>query len=388
MKSFECHIPNILFGEGKLREIGTIAASLGKKALLTIDPYLDKKGLTDEIVNLLKAASVETVVWTDIQPNPDCYGADKAANLANREKCDMVLGIGGGSAIDFGKGVAVVAGNGGECWSYTERKDHEIKRPGEKTLPIIAVPTTAGTGTEATAYAVFNNTKLHEKSTIVSHKVFPKKAIVDPELMYTMPPQLTAHTGIDALTHAIDSFVSVNAQPFSDMIAVEAITLAARYLPEAVANGGKKEARMKMAWASTLAGMAIGHAGTNLPHALGQPVSGIFGAPHGGSIAACLKQVMEFSFMADIAKYARIAEAMEPDLRGMSIRKQAEQSPLLVERLFNDVGITIKYSDYGMTEKDIPKATAIALTGFEADIVSHPRIATEAEIMALYKECL
>jgi alcohol dehydrogenase class IV len=388
MDSFDCKIPNIRFGFGAHQDLAELEEDWGPKAFMAGDPYLEQAGVLDNLLALLKSAGIEAVKYTEITPNPDCFGVDKAAKAAREAGCTFVVGVGGGSAIDFGKAVAVVAANPGTSWQYTERSDHAILRPGKETLPIVAVPTTAGTGTEATPYSVLNNSKIKEKSTIVSDEVVPKLGIVDPELMMSMPPQLTAYTGIDALTHSIDAYVSALAQPFSKMLSLESIRLVAEWLPEAVANGSNRQAREKMAWASTLAGMAIAHAGTTLPHALGQPVSGILGAPHGGSIAACLVKVMEYSYTADFQRYADIAEALDPAVRDLPLKEKAEASAELVERLFRDTGTTVRYSDFGMSEKDIDKATHIALTGYGGDIKIHPRVATEEEIKQLYRDCL
>jgi alcohol dehydrogenase class IV len=388
VRVFHCRIPNIKFGSGTLEDLSRLEKSWGTKALLAADPYLDKAGVVDEVVRLLKKAGVEVVKHTEITPNPDCFAVDRAAESARLERCSFVVGLGGGSAIDFGKAVAVVAANPGKSWEYTERTDHEVRRPGESTLPIVAVPTTAGTGTEATPYSVLNNSKIKEKSTIVSNRVVPKLGIVDPELTLSMPPRLTAYTGIDTLAHSIDSYVSARAQPFSRLLSLESIRLVARWLPEAVASGANRAAREMMSWASTLGGMAIGHAGTTLPHALGQPVSGIFGAPHGGSIAACLVRVMQFSFTADFQRYGEIAEALDSSVRDLPLRQKAEASAQLVERLFRDTGTTVRYSDFGMREKDVDKATHIALTGYGGDIKIHPRIATKEEVKQLYRDCL
>jgi len=388
MDTFHCSIPSIQFGFGARQKLSQLPATWRGKALLALDPFLDSNGAAADLESLLKKSGIVTEKWTDITPNPDCFTVDRAADLAREQGCTLVVGVGGGSAIDFGKAVAVVAANPGTSWQYTRRSDHEVLEPGEATLPIIAVPTTSGTGTEATPYSVLNNSKIHEKSTIVSERIVPKLGIVDPELMLSKPPRLTAYTGIDAITHSIDAYVSALAQPFSKLLSLESIRLVSRWLPEAVANGGNRRARGKLAWASTLGGMAICHAGTTLPHALGQPVSGMFGAPHGGSIAACLVEVMQFSFMADFQRYAEIAEALDPSARDLPLKQKAEASAELVARLFRDTGTTVRFSDFGMGEKDIDKATHIALTGYGSDIEIHPRVASEDEIKQLYRACL
>jgi len=368
MESFNLYLPTkVVFGEGKLRLLPDFIKKWGSKVFLVIDPYFEKTGLSDEIIGFLKKSFIEVVKYSDIDPNPICFKVDKAAEVAREEKCQVVVGVGGGSTIDFAKGVAVIATHPGRCWDYVERTDHKVLRPTDKTLPIIAIPTTAGTGSEVTLYAVFNNPQIKEKSTIFSDKIFPKVAIVDPDLMVSMPPRLNS---------------------WSKMIAIEAIRLVSRYLPCAVANGKNKHAREKMAWASTLAGVAIAHIGTCLPHAIGQPVSGLVGAPHGGSIAASLVKVMQISFVSDPERFAEVAEAMDPAIKSLSLREKAEKSVELVERLLKDTNSKVTFSDFGLKEEDIDKVTKIALTAYFMDIAAHPKQVTEEEIKEIYRDCL
>ena len=388
IERFQAFMPRVCLGEGEVERVGKITVEFGKKAFVAIDPFLDRAGLGEEIVGFLKKASIAAVKHADIQPNPDCFSIDKAGAVARAEKCDVVVAVGGGSAMDYGKAVAVIAANPGESWRYTRRTDHEVLVPGRQTLPIVAVPTTAGTGSEVTTYAVLNNTKLREKSTIISEKVLPRVSIVDPKLMETMPPRLTAYTGIDALAHAIESYINLGANPFNRMLAVEAIGLVARYLPMAVANGRNRVARGKMAWASTLAGGAIGSVATTLPHAMGQAVGGYMNAAHGGTLTACLVNVLEFSYTADLELFARVSEAMDPDIRSRSVREKAEMCPCLVERLLRDTGTRVSFSDFGLKKEDIERVTEIAFTGYGADVAVHPKQATKEDVKALYEACL
>ncbi|UCF92633.1 MAG: iron-containing alcohol dehydrogenase [Desulfobacterales bacterium] len=388
MEAFKAFFPNIEFGVGKWRLAGDIIKDYGRKAMLTIDPYLDANGFSDEISSILGKASVDIIKYTDIVSNPNCFRVDEAAEIARKENCDVVVAVGGGSAMDFGKAVAVVARQPGKAWDYTERTDHEVKRPTDKTLPIVTIPTTAGTGSEATHYAVLNNPEIKEKSTIVSTWVIPKVGIVDPEMMYSMPTELTAHTGIDAFAHSVESYININAHAFSKLLALESIRLVAEYLPPVVANGNNKEAREKMAWASTLGGAAIAHIGPVLGHSLAQPVGGFKNAPHGGSIAACLVKVLEFSYVADLKKFAEIAEAIDPSVRDLPQRAKAEKCPELVARLFKDVNVNVRFRDFGLKEGDIDKVTHIATTGYGFDLVNHPRTVTDDDLKRLYRECL
>lgn len=388
MMVFSCTIPTIEFGVGKSEELPVIVKRFGAKVLLALDPYLDQNGYGDEVVNHLKRKNISAIKFSEITPNPSCFGIDKAAKIAREEGSQVIVAIGGGSAIDFGKGVAVVATHSGASWQYTERKDHEVLRPTAETLPIIALPTTSGTGSEVTHYAVFNNPEMKEKSTLISEHVMPKVALVDPALTYSAPPTLTAHTGIDVLAHAVESYIGLNASTVSKLVSREAVELVFKYLPVAVANGQNVEARDKMAWASTLAGIGIVHGGVALPHAIGQPVSGLLGAPHGGSIAACIGRILEISYIADLQGFAELAEAMDPTISSLSQRAKAEKCPELVTRLLNDTNSAARFSDFGMNEGDIDKVTNIALTGYYFDIESNPKKVTTEEIKQIYRDCL
>ena len=387
MEAFRCHLPRTKFGAGRLDALGELVRPFGQRAFLALDPYFDSTGVGDRVAAILDREGIGVVKFTDIQPNPSCFGADEAAALARECGSDFVVAVGGGSTMDFGKGVAVLAANPGTCWQYTERSDHEVLRPNE-VLPVVAVPTTAGTGSEATHYAVFNNPEIREKSTIVSDKVFPELALVDPELTYSMPPQLTAATGFDALAHAIEAVISVKTTPFAQLTGIEAIRLVAAHLPRAVADGTEANARAALAWAATLAGAAIASGGVALPHAIAQPVSGLTGAPHGATIAACMTNILALSYEAAPARFAAIAETLKPSDGTLPLDEQASLCPTLVDQLLGEIGLRVSFSDFGMTEGDIDKATHIALTGYSFDIDCHPKEVSPDDIRRIYGECL
>lgn len=385
---FNCYLPKLEFGNGIINSIGKYAKDMGSKAIVVIDPFIDSTGLGDNIITQLKDSGINAIKYSDIQPNPNCFKVDEASMLARDEKCEFAVAVGGGSVIDFGKGVAVISGNTGNCWEYTERADHRIKRPGKSTLPVIAVPTTAGTGSEVTPFAVFNNPEIKEKSTIVSDRIYPEIALVDPELMATMPAKLTASTGFDAFSHALESYISLNSTPFSTMVAREAMSIIVKYLPEVVLNGNNSLGREKLAWGSTLAGAAIAQIGVTLPHALGQPISGLYGAPHGESVAACMVKVIEFSYLSDKEKFADIAQILNPGVSKLGIKQKAEKCSYLVEKFLGEIGLEVRFSDFGMSIKDVDQAAKIALAGYYFDIKCHPRKVTEEEIKQLYIDCL
>jgi alcohol dehydrogenase class IV len=388
MEAFGFRVPTVVFGSGKRRELPALLQGTGKRAFLALDPYLSQRGTGDETSALLKEAGIDTVTYTEIDPDPDCFGVDKAAKLAREESCDMVIAAGGGSAIDFGKGVAIIAKNPGTCWSYTRRRDHTPNTPGPDTLPVIALPSTAGTGSEMTHYAVFTNPRLREKSTIVHDRIVPRIAVIDPELTFSCPPKLTALTGVDALAHAIEAYVNIGASPFARMVAIESIGLCARFLPAAVSNGTNREARERMSWASALAGIAIAHANPTLPHAIGQAAGGFVHAPHGASVACCLVEIMRISYHSDLERFAEIALALDPSTRSLSLYERAEASSSLTARLLRDIGVEVRFSHFGLSEKDIEKVSEIAMTGYSTGISLHPKQVDKTEIIRILRACL
>ena len=389
MEEFTCRMPKIAFGKGNVRDLAALVEPVGKRALLAIDPYLYRDSPRgQEILKQLHDRSLFVVPYWEISPDPSFRDVDKAGQIARENQCDFVVAVGGGSTMDFGKAVAVVARNPGSAWQYTRRRDHTPLVPGPETLPVVAVPTTAGTGSEVTQYSVLSHPDLREKSTIVHDRIIPVLAVVDPEMTYSMSPRLTTSTGLDVLTHAAESYINLKATTFSRMFSLEALKRVGRYLRQAVANGNNERARSEMAWASTLAGIAIAHASPTLPHALGQAFGAYVGVPHGASVAALLPEIMRRSFSADLEGFAAIAVALDPSAEALPLYERAERSIFLVERLFGDVGFTVRLSDFGLKESDIGTVTKIALTAFATSIGSHPKVCAEEEITQIYRACL
>ncbi|WP_026487295.1 iron-containing alcohol dehydrogenase [Caldanaerobius polysaccharolyticus] len=386
---FKVNFPvEIFFGEGEADHIGEIAKKYGKTAFAVIDPFLKGSAVEERVERKLTEAGVEAVPFYEVVPNPTVELIDKGAEMVRNGNYDMVIAIGGGSSIDTGKAIALLATNEGSCWEYTERLGANVVRPKVKGLPLISVPTTAGTGSEATPYAVINNPAIHQKCTIVSPMVFPVASIVDPELMMTMPPALTALTGVDAFSHAFESYINVNAHPFSEMVALESIKRFAGNIVEAVKNGSDIKARREMALACTFGGMAIAHAGTTVPHALGQPLSGLTNAPHGGTIAACLPEVVEWTLPVAAEKFAVVAEILDPSLKTESVNQKASRLPLILENLFKEIGADVTFGGYGLKEDEIEGFADTVYTSFQLDLKGHPKVATREDIIYLIRQCM
>jgi alcohol dehydrogenase class IV len=239
-----------------------------------------------------------------------------------------------------------------------------------------------------THYAVFSNPQLREKSTIVSERIIPRAALVDPELTYSCPPRLTALTGVDVLAHSIEAYININSTPFARLVSIEAIRLVGAWLPKAVADGGNAEARQQMAWASALGGVAIAHANPTLPHALGQAAGGFVHAPHGASVAACLVAIMKISHESAPHAFADIAVALDPSAAGLPLAERAARSAGLVDELLGKIGARVTFGELGLREQDIERVTQIALTGYFTGISLHPKKVEKDEIVRIYQSCL
>lgn len=375
----------VKFGEGTIKELGTITSGYGKKAFVMHDPYLKGTAMLESILADLKASGVSVTIFDDVSPNPRDTVVDQAAALCAKEGCEVVIGIGGGSAIDSAKAIAIVAKNGGNTWGYTRRTDGEVLQPKKGKLPLIVVPTTSGTGTETTPFSVINNPALHFKATIVDDVCYPTVSLVDPVLMVTMPPKITALTGIDAFAHALEAYVSRVENPLIDILAIEAMRLFVENIEECVNNGSNVKAREKMALCSTLSGITIGHCCTTMPHAIAQALGGITDAAHGGAIATCINQVIEWTLPTGEYKFARIAEVFDPSLQGTDAQKAAKL-PGYIEKLFRSItGEAVTMESYGLKEDQITDVVELVLKTYYGDCQLHPKVPTREDLMEVTK---
>ncbi len=379
----------IHFAPGIVRDLGKYAISYGKKAMLLHDPFLSGGKLIQEIMNNLNENGVEVVTFDDVSPNPRNTSIDRAAEICVQENCDLVIGIGGGSAIDSAKAIAITAKNGGKCWEYV-RSASGCREPEKGKLPMIAVPTTSGTGTEATPFAVINNPELGFKATICDDVASPTLSLVDPNLMVTMPPSVTALTGIDAFAHAFEGYTSSLNSPLMDVVAIEAMRLFIQNIEKAVENGNDLEARSNMALCSTYAGMVIAHKCTTMPHALGQALGGIMDAPHGGSIATCINKVIEWTLPEGAAKYAKVAELFDDSISNLSDLEKAKKLPQYIDHLFSKImgGNPVRMSTYGMTEEGLDKLVDLVMNFYYGDAILNPKKPTREDILAVAKASL
>lgn len=371
-----------LFGAGSVNEVGTRLAGLGaKKTLLVTDAGLHNLGISENIASIIREAGVEVAIFPKAEPNPTDKNVAEGLDAYNAENCDSIVTLGGGSSHDAGKGIGIVASNGGRIHDY-EGVDVSEK----PMVPLIAINTTAGTGSEVTKFTIITDSERKVKMAIVDKHVTPTLSINDPELMIGMPPALTAATGLDALTHAIEAYVSTAATPITDALALQAIKIIPQYLPKAVANGQDIEAREQMVFAQSLAGMAFNNASLGYVHAIAHQFGGFYNYPHGVCNAILLPHVCKFNLIAREERFADIAVALGENVDGLSTREAAEKGIAKIEQMAKDLGIPSGFAELGAKEEDIETLATNAMK--DATAATNPRKPRLEEVMQIIKNAM
>ncbi len=372
------------FGPGAREVLPQEIKRLGlNKAFVATDKDLLKFGVADKVLKVLEAANIPYVVFSDIKPNPTVSNVNAGVKAFAESGADFILAIGGGSSIDTSKAIGIITNNP----EFADVVSLEGVAPTKKkSVPIIALPTTAGTAAEVTINYVITDEVNEKKMVCVDPNDIPAIAIVDAELMYTLPKSLTASTGLDALTHAIEGLITKGAWEMSDMFEIKAIEMIARYLETAVNEPNNAEARNGMAVAQYIAGMAFSNVGLGVVHGMAHPLGAIFDIPHGVANALLLPTIMEFNAPAALDKYVDIAKAMNVYKDGMTKEEAADAACEAVRQLSIRVGIPQHLTEIGIKEEDLPK---LAKSAF-ADVCTpgNPREVTEEIILDLYKKVL
>ena len=338
-----------LIGPGASKEVGSAAQGLGvTHALLVTDKTMVKLGLMEQIKGYLEAAGLKVTVFDAVDPDPTDKNVAAGLELYQKSGCNGLVSLGGGSPQDCAKAIGVVATNGGNFRDYAG--PDKVNKP---LPPLVALNTTAGTGSETTRSSVITNTDLNVKTPIVSARCIPAVAINDPRLMAGMPPGLTAATGMDALTHAVECYVSLLATPLTDALALGAIKLIGRWLRPAVANGGNLEARDKMAYAELIAGMAFTNGRLGCAHSVAHQLGTRCGIHHGVGCAVMLPYVCQYNLIAAPERFAEVAAALGEDTYGLTPMEAAAKAPAAIHKLNNDVGIPATLAELGVKESDI-----------------------------------
>ncbi|MGW6300438.1 iron-containing alcohol dehydrogenase [Peribacillus butanolivorans] len=333
---FNFNLPtSIEFGNGKVKNIGKRAKELGrKKALLITDKGLAQTGILQKVTDSLDQEGVNYIVFDEITPNPKDVDCHRAYQQFKDEEIDLLIGLGGGSSMDTAKAIGTLLTHGGEL-----RDRYGVNLLEREITPLICIPTTSGTGSEVTTGSVITDTVTKQKEAILDIRLAPKLAILDPELTLTLPKSITAATGMDALTHAIEAYTSNIAEPISDALSLYAIELIAKYLPLAVENGNNLEARKNMLVASLIAGMAFNHADLGAVHAMAEPLGGLYDTPHGVANSIFLPHVFEFNIPSNPEKHAIVAEKLGANKEGKTIEETAYEGVVLLKELARKIGI-------------------------------------------------
>lgn len=372
------------FGPGARKKLPEVLTRMGvKKALVTSDKGLIKVGTTKMVTDVLDEMGFPYDIYSEIKPNPTVTNVKQGVDAFKASGADCIIAIGGGSSMDTAKGIGIVANNP----EFGDIISLEGCAPTKnKSVPIIALPTTAGTGAEVTINYVIIDEERQAKMVCVDPNDIPAVAIVDPELMYSLPKGLTAATGMDALTHAIEGYITKGAWIMSDMYELQAIKMIAENLPIAVEEPTNPVGREGMALAQYIAAQAFSNVGLGLVHGMAHPMGSLHDIPHGVANALLLPTIMEFNMPTRIEKYGVIAQHMGVDTAGMTPEEAAQAAVDAVRALSVRVGIPQHLSEIGITEADIPALAAQAIT--DVCTPGNPRDVTEAEIIELYKKVL
>lgn len=381
MKEYMFYNPvKYLFGKGAVQKLGSHAAALGRKALLVTTA---SARYADRIQVLLSEAGVECQLFAKVTANPMASIVREGANLAEAAGCDLVIGLGGGSAMDTAKGIAFLAGKEGDIFDYIT-----AKRFGTTALPVICITTTAGTGSEGNSTAVFTNDVTLDKKGLVNPLIFPKVSIIDSDFMATLPRPMIAGPGCDALFHAFESYLSKDRTPISEMFSLEAMRLSLENLPRVYHNPNDFEAWDKVILANTLAGIAIGCAGTTIPHALGQPVSGLLNVAHSDSLVCLYPAFMKFTAHAAPERFAKLAELLGCDISGKTVDEAAEISICAMIDFLKGIDAYKKLSQFGVKEEHVDRLAESATTIMKVVLNKNPIVPTLEQVKQLYRDSL
>lgn len=374
--------PEIIFGKGSLNQVGECCRRLGSSVVfLVADRGIIQFGWVDKMLPYLEEAGLEYRIWSDFSANPRDFEVEEGAKLYEKAGCDAVLAVGGGSAIDAAKAVATLSTNKGRIRDF-EGID-KIKHP---MPPLIVVPSTAGSGSEVSQFSIIADSERKIKMTIISKSLVPDIAISDPLILSTINSRVTAHTGMEALSHAIEAYVSLASTDITDIHALHAIKLISENLRASVASQVNEAAKVAMAKASLHAGIAFSNAVLGLAHAMTHQVGGLLDLPIGEISAVLLPHVMRYNLISSLDKYVSIAAVMGARVESMTPREAAEKAIAMVGDLAGDVGIPAGLAELGLPEEVIPELSKNAIN--DACFITNPRDAEVEDICEIFRSAL
>ena len=370
----------IILGQNAVGKVGEETKALGsRRAIIVTDPGIVSAGYAKVVEDSLRAKQIEVGLFDQVEPEPPAGLVARCSQMIREGKYDLVIGVGGGSSLDVAKGASLMVTNPGTILDYAGMEI--VSKPG---LPKILIPTTAGTGSEVTRVLVLTDERDKTKKTIGSTFAVPEVAILDPMLTLSMPSHITANTGMDALVHAIESYVSAITTPYAEILAIEAISLIAHNLPLAYSKGNNLIARYNMLLASNIAGLAFGSSRTGAVHGLAYVIDIDYHLPHGRANAIMLPHVMNFNKTGNLRKFAKIAEAMGENVEGLSVYEAADRSIEAVKNLLQAVQIPFRLSQYGISRDDLPKLVEGGMKQARL-FVPNPRDLTPEDVRSIYE---
>lgn len=381
-RTVKFHAPEIVFGVGSLQEAAHAALRLGaSRPMLVTDDGLIAAGWVDEFRGFLRDCGLVATVWHGLTPNPKDHEIAAGHEAYREHDCDVLIALGGGSVIDATKGIAVLASNGGDILDYEGVDRAEIPIP-----PLVMIPTTSGTGADVSQFCIVTDTARGTKITIIGRSLVPDVTVIDPRLLTTMPEWLNAATGLDALTHGIEAFVSLAHNPLTDHHALRAVGMVIEHLPHTIATPDRMEPRAAMAQASLEAGLAFTNAILGAAHAMSHQVGGLLDLPHGVINGILLPHVIRFNASTEAAPFVEVARVLGLD----ECRSTPEEAALAVadrvQRLAREVGVPRGLRDIGVCEQDLDRLARFALR--DACMSTNPRTATHAQMVELYRAAL
>jgi alcohol dehydrogenase class IV len=367
---------NLMFGRGRVAEVGGIAAKYGSKAMIVTGGSSSKKsGLLDRVLGYLEAAGVASVVFDEATQNPLTTTAIKGAEIAKQNGCDSIIAVGGGSIMDCGKSIAFLAVNSGDINDYIFNRIE-----GAEALPVIAIPTTCGTGSEGNGFAVLTNPDNGDKKSLRRNSIIPKCSIIDSELMQTMPKSVLASVCFDAMCHSMEAYLSKIGQPMTEYLSINAVKAVADNVTDLYNGSDDADKWDAVTWASTIGGMVINTAGVVLPHGMEHPASGLKNIVHGRGLAALTPVITDASYSGDIEKYTTISKLLGG--------KSAADCGDSIRRLLESINLKVTLSEQGISSEDIPWMTENCFKVSEASIKNHPVLFDRDGIAKLYEKAL
>ena len=385
MKNFNYHqSTKILFGKGRINELAEVVLQYGKKVLLVTTPAANQ-ALAEQysrVKKIMTGKGIEVVHFDGVIPNPTIATITAGALMARKFGSEVVIGLGGGSSMDAAKAISVEATHAGTSWDYLFYKTPQPDPA--KLLPVIAVSTTSGTGSQVTQVAVITNPDVRDKSALYNNILYPQVCIVDPELMLTVPKFVTATTGFDVLCHAFESTINPGTGAYVDLLAWEAISIVAANLVKVLADPDDIDARESMAWADTLAGLCIANAGVTLPHGMGMAIGGMYPqVAHGEALAIVYPAFAEFTQADAVPQFSKLARILNPDLNGLSDQDAASFCPAEIVKFLKQIGLNRTLKDVNMPEDEIDALAKQCMV--LPDYKGNPRVASYEEMVELVR---